>query len=81
MEQTARPTEARSHIDAAPHVDPPMQSPAPFLAALAAFAILLLGGLMATDFIWTAQHPVTVAHTSSSTAAPVTTAPATKAPG
>jgi hypothetical protein len=58
-----------------------MSSPAPVLAVVAAAAILLLTGLMATDFIWTAQHPLTVAHTPASTAAPVTTAPATKAPG
>lgn len=42
---------------------PPMQSPAPILAAVAAIAILVLTGLMATEFIWSAQHPVAVAHT------------------
>ncbi len=46
------------------HPEPahPMESPGPILAVVAAVAILLLGGLMATDFIWTAQHPVTTAH-------------------
>lgn len=49
----------------------PMETPAPFLAAIAALAILIIGGLMATEFIYTAQHPVTVAHTPASQAAPV----------
>ncbi|HOY79908.1 MAG TPA: hypothetical protein PLN33_19000 [Hyphomonadaceae bacterium] len=47
-----------------PHVDPPMSSPAPVLAFVAAVAIIVLTGLMATEFIWAAQHPVAVAHTT-----------------
>jgi hypothetical protein len=41
-----------------------MSSPAPVLAFVAAVAIIVLTGLMATDFIWTAQHPVAVTHTT-----------------
>lgn len=74
MEQT---THSAAHApEGPPHVDPPMSSPAPVLAVVAAIAILVLGGLMATDFIWSASHPVTVAHTPASTTAPTTTTPA-----
>ena len=48
----------------------PMESPGPILAVVAAIAILVLGGLMATDFIWTAQHPVTTAHAPTHQAPP-----------
>ncbi|HPN04727.1 MAG TPA: hypothetical protein PK050_02890 [Hyphomonadaceae bacterium] len=41
-----------------------MSSPAPVLAFVAAVAIIVLTGLMATEFIWAAQHPVAVAHTT-----------------
>jgi len=48
----------------------PMESPGPILAVVAAIAILVIGGLMATEFIWTASHPVTVAHAPAAHTAP-----------
>lgn len=81
MEPTAANASANGPGVAHTEIADPMSSPAPFLAVVAGIAILVLGGLMATDFIWSTSHPVTIAHTPASTAAPVTTAPATRAPG
>lgn len=40
--------------------NPPMSSPAPFLLGIAIGAVLLLGALAMTDFMWRMSGPETV---------------------
>lgn len=53
-----------------PTVAPPMEAPTVILLVLGVGAALLLTGLMVTDFVWTAQHPVTIAAPASPPAHP-----------